>query len=223
MNGSKFILNQILSIKKIRLRINDLLRRPFGLNRISSTKKIQLRINDLLRRPFGLNRILFEKGFSLFEVLIAMAIMASSVILLYVSWSGNHTRIQKMGINNQMAFLLDQIISELEIKYTQRISMLPEKEEGTFKGKPRFSWFMESKKFEMPNLQPLLIASGQGDENLLMMTDQLTQYLNNSIREMKVTVKYTLGKKSVKHSVTTFLVDYDFNPPWGGVGNGAGR
>ena len=160
------------------------------------------------------------RGFSLFEVLIAMAIMASAAILLYVSWSGNQLRIQKMAINNQSAFLLDQIISELEIKYTQRISELPENDEGPFEDKPRFSWAMESKKFEMPNLQSLLIASGQGDENLLMMTDQLTEYLNNSIREMKVTVKYTFGKRSVKYSATTFLVDYNFIPPWGSSGGG---
>ena len=159
-----------------------------------------------------------KKGFSLFEVLIAMTIMSSAAILLYVAWSGNHIRVRKTAINNQMAFLLDEIISELEIKYAQRISLLPEKEEGEFEKKPRFSWSMESKKFEMPNLQPLLVASGQGDETLLMMTDQLTQYLNNSIREMKVTVKYTHGKKSIKHSVTTFLVDYNFTPSWGGGG-----
>ncbi len=164
-----------------------------------------------------------KKGFSLFEVLIAMAIMASAAILLYVSWSGNQLRFQKMKINNQAAFLLDQIISELEIKYARRVSVLPETEEGTFKGSPRFSWSMESKKFEMPNLQSLLVASGQGDENLLMMTGQLTKHLNNSIREMKVTVKYTRGKRSVKHSATTFLVDYDVIPAWGGGGGGGGN
>ena len=163
-----------------------------------------------------------KKGFSLFEVLIAMTIMASAAILLYVSWSGNQIRVRKTAINNQMAFLLDEMISELEIKYAQRISQLPEKDEGDFEGKSRFSWSMESKKFEMPNLQPLLVSSGQGDENLLMMVDQLAQYLNNSIVEMKVTVKYTHGKKSIKHSATTFLVDYNFTPPWGAGGGSLG-
>ena len=165
-----------------------------------------------------------EKGFSLFEVLIAMSIMSSAAILLYVAWSGNQVRVQKMAINNQAAFLLDQIISELEIKYSQRITQLADNESGVFEDHPNFTWEMESKDFEMPDLRSVLVSGGDGDEAMLLIVDKLTEFLNESVKEMKVTVKYTLGKgskaKVVKYSATTFLVDYNRQIPMGPLGGG---
>lgn len=162
-------------------------------------------------------------GFSLFEVLIAMSIMSSAAVLLYVAWSGNQIRVQKMAINNKAAFLLDQIMAELEIKYSQRILQLPENEGGVFEDHPKFSWTMESRDFEMPDLRSLLISDNQGNEAMLLIIDKLTEYLNESVKEMKVTVTYTIGKKSVKYSATTFLVDYSRSIPMptglpGGIG-----
>ena len=161
-------------------------------------------------------------GFSLFEVLIAMAIMSSASILLYMAWSSNQTRVRKTTINYQAAFLLDQVISELEIKYAQRLTQLPEEEKGTFKENPRFSWSMKSKDFEMPSLQSILISNDQGNEALLTMVDQLTEHLNQSIKEMRVTIKYQLDKKSVQYSATTFLVDYNRPLPMAGGAGGTG-
>lgn len=162
-------------------------------------------------------------GFSLLEVLIAMSIMASAAMLLYVAWSGNQIRVQKMAINNKAAFLLEEIMSELEIKYGgQKISQLPDNEEGVFENHPRFTWAMESKDFEMPDLSSILISGEQGDETMLTIINQLTDHLNESIKEMKVTVRYTLGKKSLKYSATTFLVNFNRSIPLGGAGSFGG-
>lgn len=158
-----------------------------------------------------------QNGFSLFEVLIAMAIMSSAAMLLYVAWAGNQVRVQKMAINNKAAFLLDQIVSELEIKYGKSIQSLPETEDGVFEESPKYSWTMESRDFEMPDLRSILISGGDGNEALLGIVDKLTDYLNESIKEMKVTVYYKIGKKSVKYSATTFLVDYNRSIPLGGI------
>jgi general secretion pathway protein I len=161
-----------------------------------------------------------SKGFSLFEVLIAMAIMASSAMLLYVAWAGNQMRVQKMTINNKSAIFLEQIIAELEIEYGNKITELPDNKEGTFTEDSRFTWSMESKDFEMPDLSSLLVAGGQGDEMMLTIIGKLTEHLNESIKEMKVTVKCTLGKKSVEYSATTFLVDYNRSIPLALPGGG---
>ena len=161
-----------------------------------------------------------RRGFSLFEVLIAMSIMASAAMLLYVSWAGDQVRVRKMTINNEAAFLLDQIVSELEIKYSERITQLPDAEDGVFEENPKFTWSMVSKDFEMPDLRSILISGKEGDEAILMIIDKLTDYLNESIKEMKVTVKYTHGKKSVKYSATTFMVDYNRSIPMGIPGGG---
>jgi general secretion pathway protein I len=158
-------------------------------------------------------------GFSLIEVLIAMAIMSSSAMLLYVAWAGNQVRVQKMAINNQAAFYLDQIMAELEIKYAQRILQLPDSEQGVFEDNPKFSWRMKSKDFQMPDLRSILISDKQGQAALLMVVDQLTEYLNQSVKEMQVTVKYSANKKqSVEFTATTFLVDYNRSIPLGGAG-----
>ncbi len=163
-----------------------------------------------------------KKGFSLFEVLIAMSIMSSAAILMYMSWHGNQVRVQKMAINNKAAILLDQIMSELEIKYSQRITQLPENEGGTFEGEANYSWEMESRDFEMPDLRSVLISEDQGNEAMLLIVDKLTEYLNQSIKEMKVTVKYKRGKNSVSYSASTFLVDYNQSLPMGGGLPGGG-
>lgn len=167
-----------------------------------------------------MNILKSKNGFSLFEVLIAMSIMSSAAVLLYVAWSGNQIRVQKMAINNQAAFLLDQKMAELEIKYAQRITQLSDSETGEFEDHPRWTWEMESKDFEMPDLRSILVSGGDGDEAMLLIVDKLTEYLNQSVKEMKVTVKYSLGKKEVKYSATTFLVDFNQSIPLGPLGGG---
>lgn len=178
----------------------------------------------MLKKTTDLNSkktsLLKSTGFSLFEVLIAMSIMSSAAMLLYVAWSGNQVRVQKMTINNKAAFLLEQKMAELEIKYGEKLTHLAESEAGDFEDHPRFTWSMESKDFEMPDLSSILISGGQGDEIMLMVINKLTDHLNESIKEMKVTVIYTVGKKSVKYSATTFLVDYNRSIPLGIPGGG---
>lgn len=163
-----------------------------------------------------------SKGFSLIEVLIAMAIMSSASMLLYVAWSGNQIRVQKMAINNKAAFYLDQVMGELQAKYEPRILQLPDSEQGTFENDPNYTWKMESQDFQMPDLRALLVSDKQGQEALLMIIDKLTDYLNDSVKEMKVTVTYTRGKKSVDYSATTFMVDYNRPLPIGVPGMPAG-
>ncbi len=164
-----------------------------------------------------------EKGFSLFEVLIAMSIMSSAAILMYMSWHGNQVRVQKMAINNKAALLLDQIMSRLEIEYSERITQLPENDGGEFEGNPRYSWKMESRDFEMPDLRSVLISGDQGNEAMLLVVDKLTEYLNQSVKEMKVTVFYKRGKQTTSYTATTFLVDYNQSIPiGGGIPGGAG-
>ncbi len=187
--------------------------------------QVTIEPEDLLLKIFDrLKKIFFsfngQKGFSLFEVMIAMSIMSSSAMLLYMAWSGNQVRVQKIRINNQAAHLLNQIIAELEIKYGERLTQLPDKEEGVFEDHPRFSWVMESKDFEMPDLRSILISGGRNDEMMLTIIDKLTEYMNESVKEMRVTVRYTAGKKSSKYAATTFLIDYNRTIPMGVPGGG---
>jgi general secretion pathway protein I len=125
-----------------------------------------------------------------------------------------------MAINNKTAFLLDQIMSELQIKYARRILDIPASESGAFEDYPNYTWSMESKDFEMPDLRSVLVSGDGADDMTLLIIDKLTEYLNQSVKELKVTVTYTIGKSSVDYSATTFMVDYNQPLPIGGVGAG---
>lgn len=164
-----------------------------------------------------------SRGFTLIEVLIAMAIMSASAMLLYVAWAGNQVRVRKMSINNQAAFYLDQAFAELEIKYRDRFLQIPESESGKFEDNKKFTWSMKSKDFKMPDLRALLISEKRGQEMILMVMEQLTQHLDQTVKEVQVTVTYKAGKdKTVDYTATTFFVDFNRPLPIGGAGGGGG-
>ena len=100
----------------------------------------------------------------------------------------------------------------------------PTDAESTLNG---YTYKMRSKKFELPDLTPLLMQDkGSVNPLLSLMLKQLSDFFNLSIKEMTVTVVYTIKKKTVDYSATTFLVDYNQVLPLpnlggGGAGGGA--
>lgn len=149
-----------------------------------------------------------SRGFTLVEVMIAMAIMSSSIVLMSQTWSSNWVRLRKIGVNNRAAFLLNSKVAELENLYTPKFSSIPEEESGEFEEYPDYTWSMTSQKFTMPDLRPLLSSQGELPEQLGDLIDNLTDYFNDTIVEMKVTITYTKNKSSKTFSATTFLVDF---------------
>ena len=123
-----------------------------------------------------------------------------------------------MAINNRAAFLLDSKMVELENTYAKQVDRIPENDGGEFENNPGYTWSMKSQKFTMPDLRSLIIASGEGNENLLALIDKLTEFFNESVIEMQVQIKYTKGKKSVKYRATTFMIDFDKPLPLPGLG-----
>lgn len=148
-----------------------------------------------------------------------------ALIVVSMAWSTSQLRVRKMKFNHQAAFLLDFKVSDLERKYRDQLGQLPEEEEGTFEdlGKEykAFSWRMKSKKFELPDLTPILAQRKNGADALLMtMMSQLSDYFNEAAKEVTVTVVYTLKKKKVEFSATTFLVDFNRQLPMPNLGGG---
>lgn len=159
-------------------------------------------------------------GFTLIEVIIAMIIFSSGVVLLSSSWSSSTARMKKTQFNTEIASLLERKVAEIDFKYQGKpIESIPEEEEDDFDGVTGYTWKMTSKKFAMPDISPLLTGR-DGGANQLMLTlmKQFTEHLGNTIKEVTVTVYYNVPKKPIKASVTLFYVDFNKELPMGAIG-----
>lgn len=153
-----------------------------------------------------------QRGFTLLEVVIALSIMASVLMVLTSSWRGNYRRVKKAKVQTQVAYLMQKKMSEIEVFYADKISRLPkDKQNGVFKEDERFSWEWTSQEFKMPDLgQIFLKDEGVADQTTLTVINKMKDYLEKSIHEVKLTVIYKASPKAKtqKFSVSTILVDY---------------
>lgn len=160
-------------------------------------------------------------GFTLIEVVLAMMIMASGLFILVNSWAGTYNRLHKTQIKVQMAALLERKVVELQREYDGKsLDSIPEEKTDDFGSDAAdYSWKMESKKLEVPDLTSSLISrEGGADQTMLMIMKTFTDHLSNSIKEIKVTVYHKDGKKKQDDSVTFYMVDYDKPLPIPGAG-----
>lgn len=156
-----------------------------------------------------------HSGFTLLEVLIAMIILSAGVMLLAQSWSSSYNRIKKTQKNVEIAALLERKLAEIDMKYRGKTTdSIPETEGDEFEGHPEYSWKLESKKFEMPDLTAVLIGrDGGADQMMMNLMKQFSEHLSNSIKEVKVTVVYKNGDKEFEYSATLLFVDFDKQLP----------
>lgn len=160
-----------------------------------------------------------QKGFSLLEVLIAMLILSSGVVLLVTSWGSSYSKLKKTQVQFEMAALLERKMMEIDIEYRGKpLDSIDEEQSDDFGDEyPQYAWRMESKKLEIPDLSPLFTSvSGGASGELLDIVKKLSDQLSKSVKEVKVSVIYRTKPKDVEYSVTTYFVDYD--QPLPGVG-----
>ncbi|MCB0414315.1 MAG: type II secretion system protein [Bdellovibrionales bacterium] len=155
----------------------------------------------------------WNKGFTLIEVMLAVAIIAGVAVTLTIAWNNNFSRHRKAKMNNIAAILLQQKITEYELKFKgEKLERIPEEESGDFGEEyPQYRWQFKSQDFEMPDLKPLLVTEdGSADETVLTIVGQMQEYFNKSIKEAEVTVifKNKSGRER-NFSVPFYFVDYD--------------
>lgn len=154
-----------------------------------------------------------NRGFSLLEVLIATTIFAGAIMVINNIWSGNALRIRKARQMNEVTFLLQRKMTEIEIEYAGKpIREIPEQDGGDFgKDFVGYQWLMEARDFEMPDLSATLGGEG-GNELLGVMIKTMTEFINKTVKEVKLTVVYQHpnGKaKPLTYSIATLFVDYE--------------
>jgi general secretion pathway protein I len=162
------------------------------------------------------------KGFTLLETLLAVVILSAGILLLTQSWSGSFLRIRKTQMNQEVAALLERKMAEIDLEYRGKpLETIKDEVEDDFGSEyPKYRWRMVSREFQSPNLGSVLTSKdGGANEMLLMVIQQLTDHLAKTVKEVKLTVIYTGGKKPLEYSVVTYYVDY--NKPLG-IGGGGG-
>jgi len=156
-----------------------------------------------------------KKGFTLLEVVIALGIMGMVMIVLTSSWRGNFRRVKKAKIQTQAVYLLQKKMTELEVFYKGRVRELPKDEQtGKFKDKllENYSWKWKAQKFNMPDIARLFTSEeGIVDETSVQILNKMKNYMEESVREVRLTLLYRASPKSkaVKYSISTIFVDYD--------------
>lgn len=129
-------------------------------------------------------------------------------------------RIRKTQLATEVSALLERKMVEVEMEYLGKpIDSIPEEKDDDFGSEyPQYTWKMESKEFEVPDFTASLTAqSGGADEITLTIMKAFAEHLSKSIKEVKVTVIYTGGKKPLQFSATQYFVDYDREIPIPGI------
>jgi general secretion pathway protein I len=154
-----------------------------------------------------------NKGFTLIEVILAIMVISSGLFILTNSWSGTYNRLRKTQIQVQMTALLERKVAEIEREYKGKsLDSIDEEKEDKFGGEvsDAYSWRMESRKLEIPDLSANLTAQEGGvDQSMLTIMKVFTEHLSKSIKEVKISViNNELGKPLVA-DVTIYMIDYD--------------
>lgn len=162
-----------------------------------------------------------NKGFSLIEVLVALAILAGGIIIVSSSWSGNFLRVRKSTLYNNVSVLLERKMTEIDALYRGKsIDEIPDEDSGDFGSDfPEYRWTLNSQPFEMPDLSANLTSQkGGADDTLIQVLKQMKEFMSESVVEAKVTVFVKGRSKEIKFSATTYFVDYSKDFSMGGAG-----
>lgn len=167
-----------------------------------------------------------QTGFTLIEVILAMMIIASGLLVLTNSWGGTYTRLKKTQVHVQMAALIERKVVEIEKEYKGKpLDSIPDEKTDDFGSDlPEYSWKMTSQKLELPDLSPILgaqsDAAGEVGTKLDLVTimKMFSEHLSKCIREVKIEVFYKDARKPISVAVVIYMIDYDKSLPLPGAG-----
>ncbi len=154
------------------------------------------------------------KGFTLVEILLALVILSSGLIVLTNSWGGSFARIKRLNTRTMVYNLIQQKMAEIEKEYENSpLTTIPEILEGDIEGHPEVRWRMESQFLKFPDLASLLTAQeGGAQAALIYITQQVQEYLQKGVKEIRVSLLLPLkkGKKKPKiYSLSTYFIEYN--------------
>ncbi len=156
--------------------------------------------------------------------MIAMVIMVVAFTAIYTSQSGSILQTAKTKDYNLAGFLLQNLMVESEhLLEGKPFGELKKTESGDYKEPfAKFKWKREIIEIQFPNIT----GDGSSENNqqsedekkdsTKLLTQAVTKYLTDSIRELKVTVSWKKGDGMQNISISTYLVDlnqkFNFTP-----------
>ena len=157
-----------------------------------------------------------QGGFTLIEIMMAMAIMAISFAAILTTQSSSiivTTKIRDMNIAGMLAHNL--MVESEHLMEGKAFSELKDAESDAYKPPfERFKWKREVKEIKFPDFG--MFASGgeegsqQGQEDKSRVLGQaVTKFLSEGMRELVVTVSWPVGDGEQKVTLTTYLVNMD--------------
>lgn len=148
------------------------------------------------------------RGFSLLEILIALVIMSvamTGVLMLFGSAQVKSRKAEALSIGTMLA---RKKMAEVSLDMEKRIAegKIPqddEHEEGTFDTPfERYQWSVEVRKVELP--LPPVQDEKAGLMQVFMQT--ISKQIAEAVREIKLTVTWTVRNQEQKVSVATHVV-----------------
>jgi prepilin-type N-terminal cleavage/methylation domain-containing protein len=153
-----------------------------------------------------------KQGFTLVEVMIAIAILAVSLISLnsYQAFSVRRaTEAQKLTTATMLA---RKKMAETELEFRNlALNDIKKEDGGNFEGYEGFSWKRAAEEFIIPIPPALQNANSGAGEGEDMMTAQITQkvaeIISKHVMKITLTVDYSVRGKKRQLQVVTHYVD----------------
>ena len=151
-----------------------------------------------------------SKGFTLIEVVVAIAILAGIIAISSLVWSNNMRRLKKAEQIETVTLLLEKKMKELEVTYKNaNINDLPSEDNGNFPTYPDYTWKFETRSFQLPSSSVLLkIYNVPENEMNSYFSSLLKQALEELVVELKLTVSYRKKTRASQYSLSTYFVNY---------------
>ncbi len=155
-----------------------------------------------------------NEGFSLLEILIAVAILATTLVALMAAQGSAFLSSERADSLTEGVFLARQKMTDIELELNKSMDegKFPDEmsdKSGSF-DEPHddYRWKYAVKKVEIP-----IVDSGKEEQNAMVgnYMQQVMDQISKSVREVKLTVYW--GSKDIKEedqpqfSVTTHIVD----------------
>lgn len=157
------------------------------------------------------------EGFTLLEVVIAMAIMTITFAAILAVEQGSINASARAKQMNIVGMLARNQMIETEYKIEGKLFDEVKKEEsGTFPAPYEdYKWKTTIKELKFPSLASVFKGgSGSGGEGQSQGTDMvvrlMTNFLSKALRQVDVTISWKTAGKDQKYSLFTYWVDLNY-------------